>query len=249
MSLKCPISQNYKVQQSTIRYKYLHSNKIQQKAQKYLNVYKNINFLYILKSDLAIDGLDYFINILQIWDKKSKEINGWTSCYLTINVMKEILTGFKQKYGYLSKNIEFANIEHIYQISNTKNRKIIPINNLIIGLLIAIQEHSKYTDFHELQQILECMAQLQLLYLIPNYKSRGNRTYQLPWERIDDPVVEYRKKYIGKREKKIKIRKQVNPDKKQSKINHFFQSVNDSSILDSEDDEILDILEELDNEK
>ena len=249
MFIKYPISQDYKVQQSQIRYKYLYNKNIQNKAKQYLKAYKHLNVLYVLKSDHAIDGLDYFINILRKLDQKSKEINGWTSCFLIINIISEILKGLKQKYGYFSKSIEFANIEYIYQLSNAKNKKITPINNIIFGVLIAIQQHSKSTEFNELQQILECIAQYEMIYLIANYKSRGNRTYQLPWERIDNPVFEFRKKYFRTRENRIKNRKKVNLDSKQSKINHFFQRMNHSSILDSDDDEILDLLEYLDNEK
>lgn len=249
MSLKYPVPENYKVEQSKIRYQYFQSQKIQNKVHKYLNAHKNLNFLYILKSDAAIDGLDYFINVIEKWDEKSQEINGWTNCFLMIGTLRSILTGLKRKYGYLSKSIKFANVERIYQVSNAENKKVIPMNNLIFAIFIAIQEHQRHTDFVELQQILECIAQVQFLYLIPNYKSRGNRTYQLPWERIDDPIIEYRKKGFRKRENKIKTRKKVNPDPKQSKIKHFFVRVKSPSILDSEDDEILEIMDYLDNDK
>ena len=65
MSIKYPISHNYKVQQSRIRYEYLQSKKIQKKVHKYLNAYKNIKLLYFLKSDSIIDGLDYFVNVIE----------------------------------------------------------------------------------------------------------------------------------------------------------------------------------------
>ena len=152
----------------------------------------------------------------------------------------------------MSKIIQFAYIENIYQIANVLNQKIIPLNNLILGLFIAIEEHSNYNDFYNLQQILEVLAQGQVLYHIAHYKSRNNRRYQLPWETIGDPVIEYRKKYRIKREKSIKIRKELEPKKKQTKIHHFFirKSILDSedTVLNSDDDEILDILDELDDE-
>ena len=248
MSIRYPIPQNYKLLQSQIRYEYNKSSSIKQKAQKYLKSFKQLDTLHKIKSDVIIDILDYFKNIIKQWDVKSKEINGWTSCYLIIKITNDILNGFKKKYGYLSKYIEFSNIEKIYQIINVKNMKIIPVNNLIFGLLIAAEVHDE-TNFHELQQIVEVMAQSQVLYLIANYRSRGNRTYQLPWERIDDPIIVYRKKYINKRNNIIKIRKRLNPDQKQYKIQDFFkqQTVStETCVLSDGDDEILQILEDLD---
>ena len=249
MFVKYPKSQKYNIQQSKIRYKYTIPVHIQQKAKTYLEAYKYKYTVNIVTSDSVIDGLNYFINIIKLWDQKSKEINGWTSCYLTINIFTEILHGFKKKFRFASKTIEFANVQAIYQISKVHNKKIIPINNLLFAVFIAIQKHSKYSDFFQLQQILEYMAQVQLLYLIPNYKSRGNRSYKLPWETINDPVVVYRKKSLDEREKYIKIRKKFNEDKNQTKIIDFFPVKNNSSILDSDDELILDILDSLDNEK
>lgn len=250
---KYPIPVNYKLPQSQIRYKYKKSESIKRKARYYATCHKNLNVtIHKVKSDVVIDALDYFVNIIKKWDEKSKEINGWSSCYLTYKTVGDILHGIKQKYGYMSKIIQFAYIENIYQIANVLNQKIIPLNNLILGLFIAIEEHSNYNDFYNLQQILEVLAQGQVLYHIAHYKSRNNRRYQLPWETIGDPVIEYRKKYRIKREKSIKIRKELEPKKKQTKIHHFFirKSILDSedTVLNSDDDEILDILDELDNE-
>ena len=247
MSIKYPVPQNYKIQQSQIRYKYNKSFIIKQKAQKYLKSFKKLDSSHKIRSDVTIDILDYVKNVMKAWDVKSKEINGWTSCFLTINIINDILNGFKKKYGYLSKYIEFSNIEKIYQITNVNNMKIIPINNLIFGLLIASEECDE-SNFHEIQDILEVMAQSQVLYLIANYPSRGNRTYQLPWERIDDPVIEYRKKYIKKRNNIIKTRKMLNPDQKQYKIEHFFRKQNETCVLSDGDEEIIQILEDLDNQ-
>ena len=248
---KYPVPSKYKINQSQVRYKYSKPQKIIQKAQKYRNSFKSLSKFHDVQSDLVIDGLEYFVNITKQWDTKSKQINGWTSCYLTIKTLHDILNGFKKKYGYFSKSVKFANIEAIYQISNINNLKIWPLNNLVFGLLIAIEEHPKHSDFHELQDIIEVIAQSQVLYHIANYQYRKNRRYQLPWERIDDPVIPYRKKYNNKREKIIKIRRNVIPDQQQSKIKDFFQQTSSTlpipQILDSDDDEILAILEELDN--
>lgn len=243
---KYPIATKYKVNQSQIRYKYNKSQIIKQKAQRYLKSLEHSSCFHQVQSCLIIDGLDYFVNIVEQWDKKSKEINGWTSCYLIMKIIREILNGFKKKYGYLIKQVKFANIEAIYQISDVNNLKIWPVNNLIFGLFIAIEEHPKPLDFCKLQDIIEVIAQSQVLYQIANYKHRKKRRYQLPWERIDDPVRTYRKKYNRKREKNLRIRKNLMSDPKQSKIKDFFQP---TQILDSDDDEIIQILEELDNEE
>lgn len=247
MSIRYPVPQNYKLSQSQIRYGYRKSSNIKQKALKYLNSFKTLDRFHKIKSDFTIDVLEYFKNVVEKWDVKSKEINGWTSCYLIIKITKNILNGLKKKYGYSSKYIEFSNIEKIYQITNVENMKIIPINNLIFGLLIATEECNE-SNFHEIQQIVEVMAQSQVMYLIANYRSRGQRTYQLPWERIDDPVIVYRKKYINKRNNIIRIRKMLNPDQKQCKIHSFFKQQNDISVLSDGDEEILEILEDLDNQ-
>ena len=252
MSIKYPIPINYSVQQSQIRYTYKKPHSIKHKTLQYLKLYKHLNQVHKIKSDLTIDIFDYFKNIIKKWDEKSKEINGWTSCYLTIKIVSGILNGLKRKYGYTTKYIVFSNIEKIYQITNTQNMKIFPINNLIFGLLIAIKDHQEVLHFYELQQIVEVMAQRQVLYHIANYKSRGKRTYQLPWERIDDPIMNYRKKFAKKRNNTIKIRKNLNLDSKQNKIDFFFtkqnSNENEQSVLSDGDDEILEILEELDNE-
>ena len=245
MSLLYPVPNNYKIQQSQIRYYHNVSEKIKQRILKYLFAYKELSRFHIIKSDLLIDSFKYFVTILKKWDAKSKEINGWSSCYLTIKIINNILNGLKKKFGYFSKDIRFSNVETLYQLSSTGNQKIIPLNNLIFGLLIAIEDHPLNVDFCKLLQIIECLAQRQLLYSIANYKSRGKRTYQLPWERIDDPIIEYRKKYIKQREKIVEIRKKLNPDHKQSKIDSFFKK---KHILNDEDDKILELLDYLDND-
>lgn len=255
---KYPVPVNYKRPQSQTRYKYKKPESIKRKARYYKDCHKNqevIHKLHQVKSDVTIDTLDYFVNIVKKWDNKSKEINGWKNCYLTYKTVGDILCGIRRKYGYMSKMIQFVHIETIYEIVDVINAKIIPLNNLIFGLFIAIEEHSNYNDFYNLQQIVEILAQGQVLYHIANYKSRNNRSYQLPWERIDDPIIEYRKKYKIKREKNVKTRKDLEPKNKQTKIYHFFVNKNNSTkferecILDSDDDEILDILDELDNER
>jgi len=255
MFIKYPTPQNYRVPQSQIRCRYNKALIIKQKAQNYLNSFKRLDRFHKIKSDVTIDILDYFKNIIKKWDDKSKQINGWTSCYLIITIITAILNGLKRKYGYSSKYIEFSNIDKIYQITNVNNMKIIPINNLLFGLLIATEEHCE-VNFVELQQIVEIMAQSQVLYQIANYPSRGNRTYQLPWERIDDPVILYRKKFTKKRNNIIKTRKKLQPDPTQLKIQHFFKKQtlfqydqDETSILSDGDDEILQIMEELDNTK
>lgn len=257
MSIRYPVAQNYKLLQSQIRYQYNKPKNIIQKAQKYLKSFKQLDTHHKIKSDVTIDILDYFKNIIKQWDVRSKEINGWTSCFLIIKITSDILNGLKKKYGYLSKYIEFCNIEKIYQITNVNNMKIIPINNLIFGLLIAAEECDE-TNFSELQEIIEVMAQSQVLYFIANYRSRKNRTYQLPWERIDDPVIVYRKKYINKRNNIIKIRKRLNPDKSQYKIQDFFkqqtiqtfshENHNETCALSDGDEEMLQILDDLDTQ-
>ena len=253
---KYPVPVHYKLPQSQIRYKYKKSESIKRKARHYASCYKSLNIRYGLhkvKSDVVIDALDYFVNIIKQWNEKSKEINGWGNCYLTYRIVGDILRGIRRKYGYMSKIIQFNGIEGIYQIADVINKEIIPLNNIIFGLFIAIEEHSNYNDFYNLQQIFEILAQGQVLYHIAHYKSRNDRHYRLPWEIIDDPIIEYRKKYKIKREKNIKIRKDLAPKKKQSKIHHFFarKSILDveDTVLDSDDDEILDILDELDNQK
>ena len=253
---KYPVPVNYKLPQSQIRYKYKKSESIKRKARHYATYHKNLNGtrrLHKVKSDVVIDALDYFVNIVKKWDKKSKEMNGWKTCYLTSKLIGDILNGIRLKYGYMSKIIQFAYIETIYEIADVINQKIIPLNNLIFGLFIDVEDHSEWHDFYNLQQIFEILAQGQVLYHIGHYKSRNNRRYQLPWETIDDPIIEYRKKYLVKREKNLKIRKDLEPKKNQSKIHDFFVSKNrfhyDDEILTSDDDEILDILDELDNER
>ena len=252
---KYPVPVNYKVPQSQIRYKYKKSESIKKKARYYATCYKNISKykFHKVKSDVVIDSLDYFVNIIKKWDEKSKEINGWKSCYLTYKIVGDVLRGIRRKYGYISKIIQFSNVDEIYQIADVINKKIIPLNNLIFGLFVAIEEHSNYNDFYNLQQIFEVLAQGQVLYHIPHYKSRNDRRYQLPWESIEDPVIEYRKKYKIKREKNIKIRKNLAPKKKQSRIHDFFVGKrklhSEDTVLDSDDDEILDILDELDNQR
>ena len=246
MSLLYPTPNNYKIQQSQIRYYHNVSNRTKQKVLKYLFAYKQLSRCHTIKSCLLIDCFKYFVAILKKWDLKSKEINGWSSCYLTVKIINGILNGLQKKFGYFSKDIRFSNVETLYQLSFSDNQKITPLNNLIFGLLIAIEDHPSNIDFSELLQIIECLAQRQLLYSIANYKSRGKRTYQLPWERIDDPVIEYRKKYIKQREKIIELRKKLNPDRKQSKIDSFFKR---KVILNDEDDKILELLDYLDNDE
>ena len=249
MSLKYPVPKKYKVKQSQIRYKYKQSKKIKQKALRHSFAWKQIRSFHTVKSDLLIDIFDYFINIIRKWDEKAKELNGWTNCYLLIKILRNILNGLKMKFSYYSKEIKFSNIEGLYQIIDSENKKIIPINNLLFGIMVAAAEHSSAINFFDLQCIVEVMAQNQLLYLIANYSSRGRRRYQLPWETIDDPVVEYRKIYSRKRCKTIENRNKLKPDYKQPKIFHFFQpKVSFHGAENDNDVEILELLEYLDNE-
>ena len=245
-TLKYPISKKYKVQQSQRRYNYRKAENIKREALGYLFAYKQLSCWHTIQSDVLIDALDYLINILTKWDDKSKQLNGWQSCFLMIKTLRNIQTRLKIKFSYFSKPIKFANIEAIYQTIDCVNAKIIPINNFIFGLLIAVERHPKRVDFVKLRSIIEIMAQNQMLYLIANYPSRNKRIYRLPWERIDDPVIEYRQKFMKKREKTIKERQILQQDKKQSKIYHFFKK----TIIDhdSDDEEILNLLEYLDNE-
>lgn len=240
MSLQYPTPTKYKVQQSQIRYQYKNTDKIKQLTFKYLFAYKNLDRYHNVKSDILIDSLYYFVNIIKRWDKKSKEINGWTSAFLTIRILNNILNGLKRKFSYYSKEIKFSNVEAIYQTIDCENKKIIPINNLIFGILIAVEEHQNEIQFIELLKILEMMAQNQLIYLIANYQSRRTRSYQFPWERIDDPVIDYRKKYLRQRDNNRRERK-IRLDKRQLKIKHFFNNTS----LNEEDLEILKILDDL----
>lgn len=244
MSISYPNPRKYKVQQSQIRYRYNHSQKIQRKALNYLFAWKTIQSFHTVKCDILIDTLQYFQNIIIKWDQQSKTMNGWTSCFLMIKSMRKILNALKKKFGYYSKDIKFSNIEKLYQITEIKNPKIIPINNLLFGLMIAAAQHPSPLDFTELQSIIEVIAQKQLLYLIANYSSRNNRPYRLPWETIDDPIIEYRKKYLKKRAKIVEYRKKLQPDYKQSKIHHYFKR---KPPVYHDDAEILEILQFLDN--
>ena len=243
MSVRYPNPKQYKHQQSQIRYNFKISNTIKQKALKYVFAFKQLNKYHYVKSDLLIDSLEYFVNIIKKWDDKSKQINGWTSCFLTIQIIREILNSLKKKFHYFSRDFRFSNIEALYQLTGCTNKKIIPLNNLLFGLLVAIEEHPSSIQFSNLQIIIEFMAKRQLLYLIPNYRSRGTRTYELPWERIDDPIVDYRKKYLKRRINNIKTRKLLQPNRNQLKINQFFNSAS----LNKEDDETLELLCSLDN--
>ena len=250
---KYPVAKKYKVPQSQVRYNYNKPNAIKRKAEEYLKLRRSLGLtkLHRVKSDLIIDALDYFVNIVKKWDKKSKEINGWTSCFLTTSVVGEILKGCKQKYGYTCKFIEFVNVEMIYQIVDVENRNIWPLNDLVFALFVVCEENSEYNQFYYVQQVLQVLAQRQVLYHIAYYGSRKQRRYQLPWERIDDPVIDYHKSYRINREKRNKIRKNLKIDKTQSKINYFFPDVAEQALLNYffDDDEIIAILEELDNEK
>ena len=129
--------------------------------------YKNISKykFHKVKSDVVIDSLEYFVNIIKKWDEKSKEINGWRSCYLTYKIVGDVLRGIRRKYGYISKIIQFSNVDEIYQIADVINKKIIPLNNLIFGLFVAIEEHSNYNDFYNLQQIFEVLLKVKF-YII-----------------------------------------------------------------------------------
>lgn len=243
MSLKYPIAKKYKVQQSQIRYNYNSNETIKRKALKYLFAYKQRYSFHKVKSHDLIDILEYFINIIKKWDEHSKKLNGWTSCYLTIKILRIILNGLKLKFGLYQKEIKFSNVEAIYQIIDRENPKIIPINNLLYGLLIATEEYSRDMNFYNLLSIAEVMAKNQMIYLIANYKSRKRRSYKLPWETINDPIIQYRKLFKKKREKLMKFRQNMKPDTRQTKISNFFK------INDSEDKEILDLLDYLDTDK
>ena len=61
------------------------------------------------------------------------------------------------------------------------------------------------------------------MYHIANYKSRGTRSYQLPFERADDPVLDFRRKFTKMKMEAMQQKKVDNEIKfKQPGIRRFF---------------------------
>ena len=72
---KYPVPVNYKLPQSQIRYKYKKSESIKRKARHYATCHKSLNVtIHKVKSDVVIDALDYFVNIIKNGMKNQKRL-------------------------------------------------------------------------------------------------------------------------------------------------------------------------------
>ena len=270
--IEYPQIKKHKKPLSKIRYKYqnekldANAKKLNRKiVQAILGDVKSGTVL-AARSDMVVTSFDYFVNIMRIWDDKSKEINGWKSCFFTIHNAREMLKAIKTKYSANPQTIEFRNISEIYYILGLKDKGYTALNKVFHAIWIATSKHGDINSFIDLRTIIEGIAKSQVMYHVANYKSRGSRTYQLPFEQADDPVHEYRKIYTARTMQAMQKKKVDHQIKfKQPGIRQFFKPMkasngdkNKKSNADEEknddcsqeildDDWVLATLEELDN--
>ena len=239
---------------SGTRYKY--SNTKAQKLAFECIFNKNQSRLtFTVDVQLAKYSFEYISNIIAKWDERSKKLNGWKNCWLTLKYIRPIYKQFKVKFElgpkqnpYLDKKITFRTIQNVYQQLSLKDNYSRGLNQLLFAILVAVSKHRNIRDFENICDVLEIMAQNQLIYCICSYKSRGNRAFYLPWECPDDPVIHYRKQFKNKINRIINKQTKANLDfesnTKQSAITKYFKpklsKTNCSQITNDSNDTVVE---------
>ncbi len=190
---------------STPRYKQQTYESLKVVAYQLLDWQKNNGpTFHTVKSDVAIDALDYIANAMNKWDRKCQEANRWKCSFLAIPTIRGMVTALGNKYQDKRKSIEFVRITSIYNILRLRDRGVRRLNDTLFALWLAIERYPDHKDWVSLRTVVEILGQEEMLYCISNNPLR--RPYKLPWEEQDDPVTEYRIEYRRIRESRIKRR-------------------------------------------
>ena len=237
--VKQPEGTLYKRVISGTRYKY-RNTKAQKIAFDCIFFKNQTRLTFTADVQLAKYSYEYIANIIAKWDERSKILNGWKNCFCTLQQMRAIYKQFKVKFElgpneknpYLDKKITFRTIQNLYQQLSLKDTYSRGLNQFLFAILLAVSKHRNIKDFENICDVLEILAQNQLIYCIGSYKSRGQRAFYLPWECPDDPIIHYRKRFKNKINKIITKQTNANLDfessTKQSTITDHF-SKSDSS--------------------
>ena len=226
-----PKRTDYKGQLSTTRYQFKHerkdvNGKKDTAATRQCLLYEPRNHLepFTVHSNTAITAFDYLIKTLETWDTKSKELNGWSSAFFTILNARNMMQRIKYKYNYKPATLKFTNANSIYRILELENKGYYYLNKNLLSVWMAASKYEGYQQFLTLLTVVEGIAKSVLIFSIPNYKSRGNRTYRLPWETANDPMIPYRKKYIKSKMRQVQSQRSSDTIKlKQPGVTQFFK--------------------------
>lgn len=209
--LKYPVRRHYQNQRSSIRYQYQHpvldpnGMKINHGIVNYITwEQNNIPTFCHVSSAVLITALEMFRDIIVFWDAKSKDINHWSSCFFLKSNADKMLRVLKEKFACNHERIRFHDVDSIYNILNYQTSAPQPVKKIFFKIWKIAENNQNQQHYLKLLSLIEGLAKAQLIYLIPSYKSRGNRPYVLPWEITLHPDVKYYKKYsISKIKKRI----------------------------------------------
>lgn len=202
--------QKYQLPQSSIRYQYRHprydvnGKRINQQMREHLTWGRNnIDFVHSVSSATLIVTLKIFTDIIKFWGKKSREINGWDNSYLLQHNAKFMMNKLKQKYKKKCCIIEFDNVHSIYEILGYTTTAPWKQQEVYFNLWRIAANNQDEKHYIRLLYLIEALAKSQLIWLIPNYKSRGDRKYELPWKVTEDAAIKYKKRYSITKIKKL----------------------------------------------
>lgn len=233
--LHYPIRRNYQHVQSSIRYQYKHDKfdpngqRTNQQIRNYISwENNNSSSFHYVNSSLLIVVFEIFRDIIKFWDEKSHDINNWYSCYFINQNVETMLKALRSKYRSQPERIQFFNVNSIYTILKYKPKEPFIVQKKLFKLWVMASENQNESNYLNLLHLIEGLAKSQLIYAIPNYPSRGNRSFVLPWEETVMPDIKYQKKYnhdkIKKRISMYSVNKNNAQSKAKSDIRNYFKA-------------------------
>lgn len=235
--LKYPKKKKYKNQQSNIRYQYKNKSFDVNAYKTNTNIIKILlwkknhlsSFKYV-DSCVLIAGLSLFIKAVELMDKKCKELNGWRSSYLTMKFSIEMLIAIKNKFKNSNTSVRwrFCNEFDIYNGLNLQRSKApLKLKEILFGIWVICSKNATENKLIHLRDLIEGVAKSQLIYHIGSYKSRKGKKYYLPWEIVEDPLIQWRAKNNSSNIQRY-INKWRNKNLATNDIRNYFKS-NDSN--------------------